>query len=42
MSWLLLFVPATIALEFLAPERHLLVFLAAALKSRMGLSLAVI
>lgn len=31
MSWLLLFVPATIVLEFLAPERHLLVFLAAAL-----------
>jgi Ca2+:H+ antiporter len=31
MSWLLLFVPVAIGLELLAPERHLLVFLAAAL-----------
>jgi len=31
MSWLLLFVPVAIALELLAPERHLLVFLASAL-----------
>jgi Ca2+:H+ antiporter len=31
MSWLLLFVPVAIGLEFLAPERHLLVFLASAL-----------
>ena len=28
MNWLLLFIPVTIGLEFLAPERHLLVFLA--------------
>jgi len=26
MNWLLVFVPAAIALEFLAPERHLLIF----------------
>src|SRR5690349_2109909 len=26
MSWLLLFVPAAIALEFLAPDRYLLIF----------------
>ena len=31
MSWLLVFVPVTIAIEHLAPEWHLLVFLAAAL-----------
>lgn len=31
MSWLLLFVPVAVALELLAPERHLLVFLASAL-----------
>src|SRR5690349_15191645 len=31
MSWLLLFLPVTIALEFLAPERHLLVFAASSL-----------
>src|SRR5262245_44011142 len=31
MTWLLIFVPLAIALEYLAPERHLLVFLAAAL-----------
>jgi Ca2+:H+ antiporter len=31
MSWLLLFIPVAIGLEFLAPERHLLVFFAAAL-----------
>jgi Ca2+:H+ antiporter len=31
MSWLLLFVPIAIALEHLAPERHLLIFLASAL-----------
>jgi len=31
MSWLLLFFPVTIALEFLAPERHLLVFAASSL-----------
>jgi len=31
MSWLLLFVPVAIGLELLAPERHLLVFLASAL-----------
>jgi len=30
-NWLLVFVPAAIALEHLAPERYLLVFLAAAL-----------
>jgi Ca2+:H+ antiporter len=26
MNWLLLFVPVTVALEYLAPERHLLIF----------------
>ena len=31
MSWLLVFVPIAIALEWLAPERHLLVFFASAL-----------
>ncbi len=31
MNWLLLFVPIAIGLEFLAPERHLLVFVASAL-----------
>ena len=31
LSWLLLFVSIAIALEFLAPERHLLVFLASSL-----------
>ena len=31
MNWLLLFVPVAIALEHLAPERHLLVFVASAL-----------
>ena len=31
MSWLLLFVPIAIALELLAPERHLLIFGASAL-----------
>jgi len=31
MNWLLPFVPVTIALEHLAPERHLLIFFAAAL-----------
>ena len=31
MSWLLLFVPAAIGFEWLAPERHLLVFFASAL-----------
>jgi Ca2+:H+ antiporter len=31
MSWLLLFVPAAVGLEWLAPERHLLVFVASAL-----------
>jgi Ca2+:H+ antiporter len=31
MSWLLLFLPVTIALEFLAPERHLFVFAASSL-----------
>src|SRR5678816_4013318 len=31
MSWLLLFVPIAIALEHLAPERYLLIFLASAL-----------
>jgi Ca2+:H+ antiporter len=31
MSWLLLFVPITIALEHLAPERHLLIFVASGL-----------
>jgi Ca2+:H+ antiporter len=31
MNWLLIFVPIAIGLEFLAPERYLLVFLASAL-----------
>ncbi len=31
MNWLLLFVPVAIALEHLAPERHLLIFFASAL-----------
>jgi Ca2+:H+ antiporter len=31
MNWLLLFVPITVALEHLAPERHLLVFVASGL-----------
>ena len=31
MNWLLIIVPVVIALEYLAPERHLLVFVAAAL-----------
>jgi Ca2+:H+ antiporter len=31
MSWLLVFVPVAVALEFLAPERHQLMFLAAGL-----------
>ena len=31
MSWLLLFVPVAIGLEFLAPERHLLVFVTSSL-----------
>jgi Ca2+:H+ antiporter len=31
MSWLLLFVPVTIALELLAPEQHLLVFVSSGL-----------
>jgi len=31
MNWLLLFVPVAIGLEFLAPDRHLLVFAASAL-----------
>jgi Ca2+:H+ antiporter len=31
LNWLLIFVPVAIALEYLAPERHLLVFVAAAL-----------
>ena len=31
MNWLLVFIPATVALEHLAPERHLLVFFAAAI-----------
>jgi Ca2+:H+ antiporter len=31
MNWLLLFVPAAIGLEFIAPERHLLVFLTSSL-----------
>ena len=31
MSWLLLFVPITIGLEHLAPERHLLIFVASGL-----------
>ena len=28
MNWLLFFIPVTIGLEFLAPDRHLLIFLA--------------
>jgi Ca2+:H+ antiporter len=31
MSWLLVFVPVAIALEYLAPERHLLIFVSAGL-----------
>src|SRR5499426_3214949 len=31
MNWLLLFVPVAIGLEFLAPDRHLLVFAASSL-----------
>lgn len=31
MNWLLSFVPATIALEYLAPQRHLLIFIASAI-----------
>jgi Ca2+:H+ antiporter len=31
LNWLLIFVPVAITLEYLAPERHLLVFVAAAL-----------
>ena len=31
MNWLLVFVPVAIGLEVLAPERHLLVFLASSL-----------
>ena len=31
LNWLLLFVPIAIALEFLAPERHLLIFFASSL-----------
>jgi Ca2+:H+ antiporter len=31
LNWLLIVVPVAIALEYLAPERHLLVFVAAAL-----------
>ncbi len=31
MYWLLLFVPVTVGLEFLAPDRHLLVFVASSL-----------
>jgi Ca2+:H+ antiporter len=31
MNWLLVFVPVTIALEFLAPDRHLFVFVASCL-----------
>jgi hypothetical protein len=31
MNWLLLFVPVAVGLEFLAPERHLLVFVASSL-----------
>src|SRR5580700_229480 len=31
MNWLLLFVPITIGLEFLSPERHLLIFAASCL-----------
>ena len=31
LNWLLIFVPSAIALEQLAPERHMLVFFAAAL-----------
>ena len=31
MNWLLLFVPITIGLEVLAPERHLLIFAASCL-----------
>ncbi len=31
MNWLLIFVPISIGLEFLAPERYLLVFVTSAL-----------
>jgi Ca2+:H+ antiporter len=31
MNWLLVFVPVTVALEFLVPDRHLLVFVASSL-----------
>ena len=31
MNWLLLFVLVTIALEYLAPERHLLIFVSSGL-----------
>ena len=31
MNWLLVFVPATVALEFLVPDGHLLVFVASSL-----------
>ncbi len=31
MNWLLLFVPITVALEYLAPERHLLIFVSSGL-----------
>ncbi len=31
LNWLLIFVPVTIGLEFLAPESHTLIFLAACL-----------
>ena len=34
MNWLLLFVPITIALEHLAPERHLLIFVASGARDR--------
>ena len=31
MNWLLLFVPLAIGVEFLAPERHLLIFVTSCL-----------
>ena len=31
LNWLLMFVPVAIALEYLAPGRHLLVFIAASI-----------
>ena len=31
MNWLLLFVPVAIGLEFLAPDRHLLIFVTSSL-----------